>query len=180
MKSSLRSSLSILLIGLTYPVASHGQTFRLNSTRQVLPGLSVGSISVSASPSVINLALVPGGQSAASPTISITNLLSLTALGTFMLYASFASTSALTGSAGDVIPASSVFAKCNTLPSYTPFTQLGPLATRSSVLIYQSNSLATLLLNQNQTCNLMIDLTSLPQLAAGSYSGTLIIQAQAF
>ena len=170
----------MLLLGVLCPGIALAQSFKLNSTREVRPRLSVGSIAVSVSPSVVNMALVAGGQSAPSPTISINNLVSLTALGTFALYASFASGSALTDSAGNVIPASAVFGKCTTFNSYTPFTQLGPLSTRSSLLIYQTNSLATLLVNQNQTCNLMIDLTSLPQLPAGSYSGTLIVQAQAF
>ncbi len=179
-KLLLKATKVILLLGALGRGIALAQTFKLNSTREVRPRLSVGSIAVSVSPSVVNMSLVPGGQSAPSATISINNLVSLTALGTFALYASFASGSALSDSAGNVIPSSSVFGRCTNVPSYTPFTQLGPLSTRSSLLIYQTNSLTALLVNQNQTCNLMIDLTSLPQLPAGTYSGTLIVQAQAF
>ena len=171
---------AVVLLSLFVPSAIRAQSVKLNSTHLLRPQLSIGSLSVTASPSVINLVLVPGGRSTASPTITINNLISLSTLGTFTLYASFASASALTNTSGDIIPASAIFGKCTGSASYLPFTQLGPLGSSSSLLIYQTSSLATLLLNQTQTCTLMIDLTSLPQLPAGAYSSTLMIQAQAF
>ena len=172
--------IAILLASLLSHDAARAQWVKLNSTRQVRPQLSLGSLSVSASPSSVSMTLIPGSQSTASPAITITNLLSLTALGTFSLYASFSSTSALTTAQGDTIPASAVFGKCSGSAGYASFTQLGPLGTSTSLLLYTTSSLATLLLNQTQTCSLMIDLTGLPRLPAGTYSGTLIIQAQAF
>ena len=172
--------LAIIVAASLSPIPGQAQWVKIDSTRRIRPQLSVGSLSVSASPPSVSMTLIPGSQSTASPTITITNLLSLTALGTFSLYASFSSSSALTTTSGDSIPSSAVFGKCSSSAGWGSFTQSGPLAANSSLLLYTTNSLATLLLNQTQTCNLRIDLTSLPNLPAGIYSGSLIIQAQAF
>ena len=172
---------TILLLPMTAACTARGQWVKLNSTRAVTFKLSTENISVSASPAAVNLTLVPGGRSPMSPTITITYAVTLTVLTNFSLYASFAATAALTDNAGNVIPSSAVLGQCpsGTPTSLTPFTQSGPFASGSSLLIYQTSSLATLLAARAQTCNLSIDLTSLPQLPAGSYSGNLIIQAQA-
>lgn len=168
----------ILFMAATY--AAGGQWVKLNSTRAASSGASNGNISVSTSPTSVNLPLVPGGRSAISPTITISYAVNLTVLTNFSLYASFATTSALTDSAGDVIPSSAVFGQCpnGTPTSFTAFTQSGPFASGSSLMVYQMSSLATLLATRSQTCSLLIDLTNLPQLPAGSYSGNLVLQAQ--
>ena len=160
--------------------ASSSQVVKLNSPR-ARPELSLGNLSLTASPSTINMSLTPHGLSAPSPTLTITNQVGLTALGTFSLWGYFSSTNALASTAGDVIPSSAVLMKCpsGTPTSYTPFTQSSPWSGGSSVLIFQTNSLVTLALLATQTCTLEIDLSSFPQLPAGTYSGTLIIQAQA-
>jgi hypothetical protein len=160
--------------------SASAQVVRIAGTRQIRPQLSVGSLSLTASPSVLNISLVGGGPSVASTTLTINNQVSLTALGTFSLYASFASTSALTDIAGDTIPTSAVYGKCGSSTTYTPFTQVGSQGPNNSLLLYQTSSIATLILNSSQSCIFMINLTSLPQLPAGQYSGTLEIQAQAF
>lgn len=171
----------IVLLLMTATCSAQAQWVKLNSTRGATPQISLGSISVSATPATVNLTLVPGGRSVMSPTLTITYGVTLTVLTNFSLYASFATTSALTDNAGNTIPSSAVLGQCpsGTPTSLTPFTQSGPFASGSSLLVYQTSSLATLLAAKAQTCNLVIDLTSLPQLPAGSYSGNLIIQAQA-
>lgn len=160
---------------------ARGQWVKLSSTHAANSQASGGNITVSTTPSVVNLALVPGGRSAVSPAITISYAVNLTLLTNFSLYASFATTSALTDSGGDVIPSSAVYGQCpsGNPTSFTPFTQSGPFASGSSLLVYQTSSLATLLATRSQACTLFIDLTNLPQLPAGSYSGNLVIQAQA-
>ena len=50
------------------------------------------------------------------------------------------------------------------------FTQSGPFASGSSLLAYQTSSVATVLATRTQTCTVLIDLSNLPQLPAGSSS----------
>ncbi len=159
---------------------ARGQWIKLSSTRATSQ-VSGGNIAVSTTPAMVNLALVPGSRSAVSPAITITYAVNLTLLSSFSLYAYFATTSALTDSSGDVIPSSAVYGQCpgGSPTSFMPFTQSGPFASGSSLLVYQTSSLLTLGANKNQVCTLLIDLTNLPQLPAGSYSGNLVIQAQA-
>ena len=111
-------------LAMAVPGTSTGQWVKLQNTHSVRPQLLTGSISVSTSPASVNLTLVPGGRSAVSSAISITFTVSLTVLTNFSLYAFFPTTSALTDSAGDVIPSAAVMGRCpnGTPTSFTPFT----------------------------------------------------------
>ncbi len=102
---------------------------------------------------------------------------------TMSLYGYFASsTAALTGNASSaMIPSSAITGQMTTgLPSsYTPFTQTNPVGDATSSLKLFSQTIAgSGAGNRTDALNLIIDLTSLPQLPADTYTGTLIIQAQ--
>ena len=141
---------------------------------------SVGVLSLTASPSSVTVPLVAGGQAAASSVITVTTNINLTVLGTFSVYAYFASPNALTSTNGDVIPSSAVYG-CVTsgIPTtFTSFTQNGPFATGSSLLLFQSSAIA-LIGVVTESLSLRIDLSGQPQQPAGVYTGTLILRAQA-
>jgi hypothetical protein len=83
----------------------------------------------------------------------------------------------------DNIPASEVLGQVTTgaPTSFTAFTQTAPLGTAGAglTLFTQGLSGANRTANRTDNLNLEINLSSQPQLPAGSYTGTLNIQAQA-
>lgn len=177
----MRRVLLLLLLSLAGSQAQ-AQIVRLNarSTRAAgLPG--VGSITISATPSSVSFALVPGGEANASSSITITTGISLSTASTVSLYGYFAGTSALTNSVGDILPSSAVYGQCTTgtPTSFTAFTQSGPFASGSSLLIFQQSNVLLLGTPRTDALSLMINLAGISDLPAGSYSGTLILQAQA-
>jgi hypothetical protein len=104
-------------------------------------------------------------------------------LTTMNLYGYFtSSTSALTDgrSTPDLIPSSAVFGKVSTgVPtSYTAFTQTAPFGGAGAGLELL-NATAFLSLDGSRTdvLDLEINLSSLPKLPAGNYTGTLTLQA---
>ena len=158
-----------------------GQVVRLNRPGVLRPRfISAGLLSLTASPSTVTVPLVAGGQAAASSVITITTNVNLTALGTFSVYAYFATPNALTSTNGDIIPTSAVYGRVTSgIPvTFTPFTQTGPFATGSSLLLFQSNSIALVGI-VTESLYLRFDLSGQPQQAAGVYTGTLILRAQA-
>jgi hypothetical protein len=78
------------------------------------------------------------------------------------------------------IPSANVLGK-DTLgipTSFTPFTQSNPVA-GASLQLYSTSSILSLGGSHTDNLSLEIDLTTLPQLPAATYSGVLLIQAQA-
>lgn len=147
------------------------------------PALGVDTVlSISVTPSNLQVTLVPGGIAYANVPIAITSTMQQLALTNVSVYAWLPSASAaLTGTGGSVVPSTCVLGLVPTgVPrSYTPFTQTDPLGTTGATLrvVGLQNVLASHLETDN--LYLAIDLTSLPQLPAGVYTGTLVLQAQA-
>jgi hypothetical protein len=159
--------------------AVHAQTIRLTPARPQLLSL----ITLSATPASVSITLTPHGSALATSPISIQSYMVIGVLSTVKLYAYFPTTSALTSASGDSIPSSAVYGQCSTgtPTSFTAFTQTSPYAAGSSLAIYEmDNVLAALGYSRTDTLSLKIDLSGLPQQPAGSYSGTLILEAQAF
>jgi hypothetical protein len=100
------------------------------------------------------------------------------------LYAYFSNaTAALSGGTPVVnIPSSAVLGQMptGTPTAYTAFTQSNPIggAGASLLLFTQSYAFIAPAGNRTDALNLEINLASQPQLPAGTYSGTLFIQAQ--
>lgn len=159
------------------------QAIRINHPSVVKPLLSTGTITISATPSQVAFQLVGAGASNGSSGISIsTSATGLTLLSSASLYAYFSSSNALTDSNGDNIPASDVFGLCSTgtPTTYTAFTQMSPFnGSSSSLLIWHTANLVSLTSGRTDVLQLKIDLTSIPQLPAARYSGSLILQVQA-
>jgi hypothetical protein len=131
---------------------------------------------------LVSKGTVPGSGAVAITTSWGTGVCLLTC--TIQLYAYFSSAGAALSGGSPVanIPSSSVLGQVPTgSPTmFTPFTQSAPLggAGASLLLFTQSFSLAALPGNRTDALSLEINLASQPQLPAGTYSGTLFIQAQ--
>ncbi len=180
----LRPVLSLSL--LTSGVSAYGQ---LNSGTQSVTLTAVLSeiLSISATPNNITFTLAQGGAATASaPVVITTNWLLLPTRANLVLDAFFASSSAaLTDGAStpDNIPTSAVLGKVSTgaPTSYTAFTQtaaLGPAGAGLTLLTLPLSS-SNRSGSRSDSLSLEINLSALPQLPAGTYTGTLTLQAQA-
>lgn len=174
-----------LIVGLlTSDRVGSGQVIRVGvQPTRAQQQLALNTMTVTSSPSTVNFTLGSRQASTGSAPVSITTSWLLGVASTVRLYGYFSSSAALssTGGDGSVIPASSVLGQCPTgsPTSLTPFTQAGPFSGSTSLLIFQQSAVASALVTRTDQLSLTIDLSSLPQLPAGSYSGTLILQAQA-
>lgn len=158
-----------------------GQAVHINGG--LLPP-STSTLTLSASPSSVSFTLAPGQVASGSKPVTINTSWLLGLASTVHLYAYFTTTNALTlnGTSGSAIPSADVLGKCSTgLPvSFKAFTESSPLAAGSSLEIFEQGALLSVAANRSDQLGLEIDLRNLGQLPAGSYSGTLTLQAQAF
>jgi len=138
------------------------------------------SLTVSAAPGTVNFALPPNGVASGSSAINITTTWTLSpSTGRVTIWAYFSSAaSALSDGAGDNIPSASVSGSPDG-GAFAPFTGAGPFGAASSLRIF---SFRVLGFNKSgtrsDTLALQISTVGLA-LPAGTYSGTLEIQAQA-
>jgi hypothetical protein len=138
------------------------------------------SLTVTASPGLVNFALIPNGTATGSVPITVNVSWTLKpSVGAVTTYAYFTSAAvALTDGAADNIPSSSVSGSVNG-GAFGAFTGASPFAasssiTLSSIRILGNNKSG----NRTDTLNLQISTTGL-NLPAGTYTGVLNIQAQA-
>jgi hypothetical protein len=190
MRSALKFGLLLFAFLLLVCAFAQAQAVRVNKAGSlaVTPQTAVSSLSLTASPASVTFHLVSGGIATGSSAVDITT----TWGGSFCIftctinvYGYFTSaTSALSGSSPVVdIPSSEVLGEVPTgLPTtYTAFTQSNPFggAGASLQLVKQSFTFYTGGGSRTDALSLEINLASQPQLPAGTYSGTLYIQAQA-
>lgn len=151
------------------------------------PATAVSSLSISVTPSNVSFQLVSKGIATGSAPVEITtswggSLCLFTC--TINVYGYFTSANAALAGGSPVvdIPSSEVLGEVTTgIPTtYTAFTQSNPLggAGASLELLSQGFFIFSGTSSRTDALSLQIDLTSQPQLPAGSYSGTLYIQAQ--
>jgi hypothetical protein len=138
------------------------------------------SLTVTASPGLVNFALIPNGTATGSVPITVNVSWTLKpSVGAVTTYAYFTSAAvALTDGAADNIPSSSVSGSVNG-GAFGAFTGASPFAASSSITL---SSIRILGNNKSgirtDTLNLQISTTGL-NLPAGTYTGVLNIQAQA-
>jgi len=145
------------------------------------------SLTVAASPSTIAIPLVSGGTAAGTSPVAITTTWVLSTARTAVTLVGFFSSAsvALTNGASTPvnIPASEVLGQMTTgsPTTFTAFTQTAPLGAAGAGLTLFSEALTGINRTANRTdnLNLEINLAAQPQLPAGTYTGTLNIQAQA-
>jgi len=188
MRKSIELGLVSMALAACTAMAAQGQAIRVVKTQGVSPNTAVSSLTVTASPSSASFHLVSKGVAAGSSAINITTTWGGSTCRftcTIKLYAYFSSaTAALSGGGSPVvnIPSSEVLGQVptGTPTTYTAFTQSNPLggAGASLLLFQQSFFLVAGGSSRTDALSLEINLANQPQLPAGSYSGTLYIQAQ--
>ena len=148
-----------------------------NQANVQLNAVLAESLSVSATPGLVNFALAGAGVSPGDAPIAITTTWALSGSRTNVsLHAYFSSSVALTDGTNN-IPTSNVHGSVNG-GGFGPFTNVGAFSNDSiqvfSTAITDANRSAT----ANDSLALQIDTTGLG-LPAGTYTGTLNIQARA-
>ena len=168
----------VVLCGVLSPCA-HAQANSAPAAVNLIAVRNPG-IAVAAFPANVNFALFNGAVATGSAPITITTTWDVSpSAGNLTLYAYFSTAiAALSNGAGNNIASSRVLGSVNG-GAFAPFTGISPYAAGSSLQIFTFRVLG---LNRrgtrNDTLNLQIDLTG-AVLPAGTYSGTLLIQAQA-
>ncbi|HTB96500.1 MAG TPA: hypothetical protein VK716_05795 [Terracidiphilus sp.] len=151
------------------------------------PQMAVSSLSLSAIPASVTFHLVPNGVATGSSAVQVTTTWDGSIcffICTVNVYAYFANgNAALSGGSPIVnIPSSAVLGQVPTgIPTgFTPFTQSSPFggAGASLQLFQQSVFLLTFGTTRTDALNLEINLSNQPAMPAGTYTGTLYIQAQ--
>ena len=158
-----------------------------NSPAVTLNAALAESLSVSASPASVNVNLVPGGIALGSTPVTITTSWVLaSSRAAVTLIGSFGSASvALAGnSIPEVdIPTSAVYGLMSTgLPTvFTAFTVNTPLGVVNAGLPLFTQVLTSGTRNSSRTDNLTleINLILIPQLPSATFTGSLLLQAQA-
>jgi hypothetical protein len=164
-----------------------GAQLNSNTSTVILNASLLERITLSATPGTITFALNNGAVATGSAPIALTTSWLLAATrANVNVFAWFATpASALTDGAAtpNTIPSSEVLGQVTTgtPTSFTAFTQSNTLGSAGGglKLFTQALSITNRVASRSDNLNLEIDLTSQPQLPAGSYSGTLNLQAQA-
>jgi hypothetical protein len=177
--AALAAALAALLLSLTVAPAASAQIKSLAGPVPMAAGMS-SSLTVTATPALVNFTLVPNGVASGSSAISITTAWSIAGSSARVsLYAYFTSSAAaLSAAAGNNIPAANVSGSVNG-GAFRTFTQGSPFAGSSSITIFSRrvgpNDLQA---QRTDTLNLHVNTGGLA-LPAGNYVGQLVIQAQA-
>jgi hypothetical protein len=175
---------SLALAGTLLPGA-FGQTITSTAADVGLTATVTETLTVAATPATLTFALVPSATATASGPVSIVTTWVLGSANTSVeLDGYFASaTAALTDGAATpfLIPSSDVLGQVvtGTPTTFTAFTGTGVVGTAGAGLILFTQAItdANRAATRTDALNLEIDLTATPQLPAGQYTGTLVLQA---
>ena len=167
--------------------AAFGQTLNSNTATVSLTAILGESLTVAATPTGVTFALVSGGTAAANAPVAVTTAWILRGSRTSVTLVGYFSsaTAALTdgGSPAVNIPTSEVLGQVTSgaPTTFTAFTQTAPLGPAGAglTLFTQPISLLNFAATRTDNLNLEINLASQLQLPAGTYTGTLNLQAQA-
>jgi len=171
---------SLAAASATAQVTSNTQSVSLTATLSE-------AVTISATPTAVTFSLVKGGTATGSAAVAITTTwVVLPTRANLILDGYFSSTTAaLTDGAStpDNIPTSEVLGQVTTgtPTSYTAFTQSAGLGTAGAGLTLFTVALTSANRSGTRTdnLNLEINLASQTQLPAGTYTGTLTLQAEA-
>ena len=189
MKFSKPFVLGLVLLGMVeiLALAAGAQAVKLSRRGlTALPDTAVGSLAVSVTPSAVSFTLVSKGTATGSSAINVTTSWNSTTCSptcTVNLYGYFtSSTSALTAATGGSIATSEVLGKVptGTPTAFTAFTQTGVFGAAGASLLLFSQAISGQASKTSRTdaLSLEINLSSQPQQPAGTYTGTLYIEAQ--
>jgi len=180
------SSFLTSLILFSYFPAAFSQ-LNSNSVNITLNATLGETITIAATPTTVNFTLVAGGTATGNSAVAITTTWVLAAgRANVVLDGYFSSASAALSFAGPPvsnIPTSAVLGlvSTGTPTTYTAFTQTAALGTAGTGLTLFTQALSSSNRASARTDNLSleINLSAIPQLSAGTYTGTLTLQAQA-
>jgi hypothetical protein len=177
----LRGAISCLPIVILLLVGTPAQAQLNSNTAGVnLAANLTTSLTVTASPGLVNFPLIRNGITNGSATITVNTSWTVNFLfGTVKTYAYFTSAAAaLTDGAGDNIPSSSVSGSVNG-GAFGAFTGATPFAGASGMTLFNTTIfIFNTTGNHSDTLNMRINTTGL-NLPAANYTGVLMIQAQA-
>jgi hypothetical protein len=166
--------------------AAFCQSLNSNTATVSLTATLSESLTVAATPATVTFVLIPGGTATGNAPVAVTTTWILSASRTSVTLVGYFSsaTAALSGGSPVVnIPTSEVLGQVTTgtPTTFTAFTQTAPLGPAGAglTLFTQAISGTNRSANRTDNLNVQINLTSQPQLPAGSYAGTLNLQAQA-
>jgi hypothetical protein len=145
------------------------------------------SLTVSATPGTVNFSLVSGGTATGSAPVVMSTTWVLNASRSTVTLSGFFTTAAQALTSGGTtpvyIPSSEVLGQVTTgLPTtFSQFNNSAPVGTTGAGLEFFSQAITSANRSSNRTdsLNLEINLASQPQLPAGTYTGTLNLEAQA-
>jgi len=165
----------------TLAARSHAQVLNSGASTITLQAVLTDSISVSLSGNAVNFNLTAGSaNNAGSVPITTTTTWISKAGRNLSLYAFFAnSTAALTDGAGDNIPSADFQISDNAGP-FSPLTNTVPFGGANAGLMVFTQKITGTNKTGSKTdvLNFNINLSTLPNLPAATYTGTLTIQAQ--
>ena len=175
---------ALLTLSLMAPDRSaHAQVLNSGARTITLQAVLTDSISVSLSSAAVNFNLTAGNASNPGSTgvTATTSWLLRPSVGSVRVYAFFSSSgAALTDGAGNNIPSAN-FQLSNNAGPFTALTSTVPFGGANAGLLVSQ----TTILGNNKSgshtdvMNFNINLSTLPNLPASTYTGTLTIQAQA-
>lgn len=164
----------------------NAQVIRIGSPRSRPQAIVGDTLTVTATPSVVNFALVSKGVALGSNSVTITTSFSgISLISSFALYGYFTSaTMAMSGSTPVAyIPTSAILGKVptGTPTTFTAFTGTTPFGGAGAGLqLWTLGGIVSLGGSRTDVLSLEINLSSLPQQPAATYTGSLFLQAQAF
>jgi hypothetical protein len=181
-----RLQLTILAIALSLTLSAQGQSMRVAPTRFRPQGTMGDTLTLTATPSAVSFTLQHGATATGSAgVVIVTSYGGLNLFFSLNLYGYFASsTAALSGGTPVAyIPTSCVLGQMTTgnPTSFTAFTSTTVFGgAGASLQLYTNGPALVLYSSRTDTLNLEINLSSLPQLPAATYTGTLTLVAQAY
>jgi hypothetical protein len=182
LRTQFGTTVALALAALTSAISAHAQVRSSGASPIALSAVLTQSLTVSLSGNAVSFNLVagsPNNPGSASITATTTWILNQS-IGTVGVFAFFSSaTAALTDGAGHNIP-SSDFQISSNGGAFNPLTNTVPFGGANAGLPVSY----TLILGNNKssrtdTMKFNINLSPLPSLPTGSYTGTLTVQAQA-
>jgi hypothetical protein len=182
----LRRMTILLMLACIAPQAISAQATRVG-TKKAKPRLTLGdTLTIVASPSTVSFNLVEGGTAPGSTTVTMTTSWTGISLFSSLSLSGFFSSESQALSGGTpvfYIPSTAIMAKVTTgdLPTFTAFTQTAPLGGAGDGLeLFTQTTLLSLGGSRTDVLSLEINLAGVPQVPAGTYTGALTLQAQAF
>jgi len=174
---------AMLALAVTLAAHSHAQVRNSGASTITLQATLTPSVTVILSSNAVNFNLTPGNaNNPGSNSITATTSWAVNnAVGLVSVYAFFAnSASALSDGAGDNIPSASFqisdnAGAFNALTNSVAFGGANAGLRLGTTLIFLTNESGS----RTDVLNFNINLSTLPNLPAGTYTGTLTIQAQA-